>query len=249
MLLTVAGLLAGTVAGLVRGGGLSRLNGRRIRSWWLLIAGIGAEALAAHAPAAPVLTVLGAAGLITFAFRNAVFAGMGIVTAGVLANAVVITLDGGMPVDPGAVVRAGVASRAQLPGLDYGARHHRQSSGDRLVVLDDRIPLRIDRKVVSAGDAVLAAGLAVVIASSLRPLGRHGPGHRHALASRRRRLLRRASRRRHLGAEPSLEIPVQRVEHGPGGGLLGASPRGEPPPRLAGAGVPEDDKRAGAEVR
>jgi Family of unknown function (DUF5317) len=248
MLLTLAALLAGVVAGLASGGRVARLRSRQVRSWWLLVAGVGAEALAGHGPAAPALAVAGAAALVAFAFRNAIFAGMGIVVAGVLANAAVVVVDGGMPVNPAAVVRAGITTRARLPGLDYGARHHPQSPSDRLVVLDDRIPLRIDHKVVSAGDLAVAAGLAVVIASSLRPLGRHGPGHRHAVAARRRRLLRRASRRRQLGAEPALEVPVERVEHRPGGGLLGAASGGEPPPRLAGGGVAEDDERAGAEV-
>jgi hypothetical protein len=113
--------------------------------------------------------VLADAAVLAFSVRNVVLAGMPVVLAGVALNVLVTLANGGMPVEGDAVVRAGIAERSALRGIDLGPKRHLATEDDVLVVLDDRIPVRPLREVVSLGDVVLAAGLAVVTLRLLRP--------------------------------------------------------------------------------
>jgi hypothetical protein len=78
-----------------------------------------------------------------------------------------------MPVDPGAVVSAGIASPVTLPAVRYGPTHHRQTDGDHLLALDDRLPVPWGHLILSLGDVVLAAGIADVAAHLLQPRPRY----------------------------------------------------------------------------
>jgi len=110
---------------------------------------------------------------LAFAAVNPNLIGMGVVAVGVAANALVIGVNGGMPVRARAVVAAGIAAPAEVPTLDYGYRHHQESNKDKLQVLDDRIPLPLFHEVVSFGDLILAVGVTTTVAHLFHPLPRH----------------------------------------------------------------------------
>ncbi|MGH9115380.1 MAG: hypothetical protein ACRDWW_06065, partial [Acidimicrobiales bacterium] len=78
-------------------------------------------------------------------------------------NFTVTTIDGGMPV------------RGEPPGAALGARRHGERPSDRFVALGDVVPVGFLGETVSAGDIVLALGVATAVAALLR---RDGDGAR-----------------------------------------------------------------------
>jgi hypothetical protein len=169
-------LVLGALIGGATGGRPRYLGHHRLRGWWLVVLGFGLQVAAGRLDAGSLGTVLalvGAAALVAFAALNPHLVGIGVVAAGVIANALVIGVNDGMPVRPSAVVAAQVATRAEEPFLGYGPRHHRETSQDTLAFLADNIPIPAFREVVSFGDLILAVGVADTIAHLLRPGGRH----------------------------------------------------------------------------
>jgi hypothetical protein len=169
-------LVTGVVIGLVSGGRPRNLARHRMRAWWLVLVGFGLQVatdrfdLGAWGTA----TVLAGAGaLLLFAALNVNLVGIGVVAVGVAANALVIGVNGGMPVRPQAVVAAHIATAEEEPALGYGGRHHRETSRDQIRPLADIIPLPPFREVVSFGDLIIATGVAATIARLFRPVARH----------------------------------------------------------------------------
>lgn len=172
-------LVTGAVIGLARGGRPRFIAQHRMRAWWLIVPGFGFPLAADHFDLASwgtALVVAGAVALLAFAALNPGLVGIGVVAVGVAANALVIGIDNGMPVRPGAVVAAQVATRAAEPAVDYGYRHHRERPSDKLSPLADIIPIRPFREVVSLGDLILAIGVAATIAHLCQPVLRHAVG-------------------------------------------------------------------------
>lgn len=171
MPLSVLALLLGGVLGLVLGGDLRNLATWRLRSVWLLVPGVLGQIAADHWYLAGLGTVVLLASygcLLVFVGRNILLVGMGVVAVGLVANLAVITLDGGMPVHPAAVVRAGIAGPNQLRGVGYGRRHHLETGGDQVTFLDDRLPLGVVHQVLSIGDLILFVGVGDVSANVVR---------------------------------------------------------------------------------
>ncbi|MCU4185855.1 DUF5317 domain-containing protein [Acidiferrimicrobium sp. IK] len=176
MLVTVVAVAIGLGAGLALGGRPARA--RRVRALGLVVPGAGLQLLASHVGlgsplglrgAGPFLDVAGLVCLAAFLWCNRGLAGAAVGAFGVGANAAVITLNGGMPVDPAALVSAGAARPGLAQGVDYGLLHHRQAAGDVLTWLDDRWPLALGHQVLSAGDVLLVVGVAVAALDWLRP--------------------------------------------------------------------------------
>jgi len=247
MWLPLVALVAGMVIGWATGGRWANLAVARPRSVGLLVGGVACEAAGAHwslGGEANAVQVAGYALLVGFAARNYLLVGMGLVGAGLVANLTVIALNGSMPVQPRAVLDAGITTPAGLATLSYGPRHHAARAGDRLQVLADAIPLRPLRLVVSVGDVLLFVGMADVTAR----LARSAPQHR----------ARPGARRRAHGARPSapvgrtdercLEIPVEAVEHRPGGGLLGDAATRQAPTDLTAQRIAQHYEGAVAEL-
>jgi len=88
--------------------------------------------------------------LIAFAWSNRVRAGMVLAVAGLLANAVVVAADGGMPV-------------AGLAAVDASGYHHGLRPGDRMTALADVVPLPLVAERASPGDVAVATGAAVAV--------------------------------------------------------------------------------------
>ncbi|MGH3664575.1 MAG: DUF5317 domain-containing protein, partial [Egibacteraceae bacterium] len=108
------------------------------------------------------LPLLGASqlALLGFLWANRFLPGMPLIFAGFALNAAVILANGGMPVDRDALEAVVSGAAAFEPG-----KHRLLAPGDPLPWLADVIPLRPLRTVVSAGDVVLAAGVAVLVAN------------------------------------------------------------------------------------
>lgn len=101
--------------------------------------------------------------LVVWAWRHRHRPGMVLVALGVALNALVIGLNGAMPVDPQAIAAAG------SPGFDPGpGKHALAHAGTRLSLLADRIPLAPLRTVISVGDVLLAVGLSVLVHRVMR---------------------------------------------------------------------------------
>lgn len=92
---------------------------------------------------------------LVFCVRNLDRPGMAIVLLGLALNALVCTVDHGMP------------SR-EMP-FAGNARHHVASSNDHLLALSDTIDLRVDRwrAMVSVGDLMLVAGVLVAAGATV----------------------------------------------------------------------------------
>src|SRR5579864_8478412 len=151
MWLSLGAVAAGAIAGRFTGGRIGNLRHIRLRSTAVLLAGAVCEFVGSRWGSGSVglaVLVAGYVLLLGFAARNAAHPGLVLIAAGLLANVLVIGLDHGMPV------------RGLPAGTTEGARHHGIRPGDRLTGLADVVRLRPLGETVSAGDLVLAVGVA-----------------------------------------------------------------------------------------
>jgi hypothetical protein len=137
-----------------------------------------------------------------FAWVNRRLPAAWLVLAGLALNLVVIGVNGGMPVSAGALDTAGTSAK----GLANGGtlKHHLMGPGDTLTPLADviGIPPPVGA-VISIGDVLLYAGVAVVVVAVMlgrsgenrRPPARLFPGYRGKHLPPERRFSRPASRR------------------------------------------------------
>jgi hypothetical protein len=172
MIFTVLAIVAGTAAGLLTGGRHRHVTSHPMRAWWLLVVGFAVQTGVARfglGAVSTVVLVVGYGSLLAFAAANRTLVGIGIVAVGLAANALVIGINGGMPVRPAAVVAAHITGQQGLAHVDYGRLHHRERPGDHLSWLGDTVPVSPLHEVLSFGDLILAVGVADVIAHLLHP--------------------------------------------------------------------------------
>lgn len=168
MTLIVVTLVVAVVAGWARGGRVRHLALVRLRHPWFV-----ALALAAQLATAAVGAVAGGVGALlpgssllavsAFLAANRRLPGVPLVATGFALNAAVILANGAMPVSPSALRRAGGTAGPLTPG-----RHRLLAPGDRLPLLADVIPVPLLGIVVSAGDVLLAAGVALLVTTLMR---------------------------------------------------------------------------------
>jgi hypothetical protein len=117
----------------------------------------------------PVGLAVSALAALAFCARNIRLAGLPLVTLGLLLNAIVVTLNGAMPVSVVAATRAHVSTQEIAAGDD--ARHSIAGSGTTWRVLGDDIPvpLPLRPEVASPGDVLIAAGLGELVVLGMRP--------------------------------------------------------------------------------
>ena len=187
VLLVVLGALA---LGRLCGGRVSRLGDLALRSRWLVLAALALQLVGAEGGG--VLHPLALAGsvlLVTaFLARNRGLRGGGLVALGLAANALVVGLNGAMPVQDRAAARAGVPVPA--PGAEADLRHEREDAGTRLRALGDVVPVPLPGggEVVSPGDVLVAAGLGqLVVLGMLGTSGSRAGGLCHPGGQRRER--------------------------------------------------------------
>ncbi len=168
-------IVVGVALGLLTGGSFERLGTVSFRVAPLLALGVVVQVIAGFvsAPWGLRLVVTSLSLLAAFALANLHFGGMGLTFLGIAMNLTVITVNGGMPVRPAAVVAAGVSSAEEAPSLDFGAKRHLERPDDRLMWLADILPVPVAREVLSFGDLVMSVGVASLLVNLLRPRGRH----------------------------------------------------------------------------
>lgn len=153
MLMLASAVALGVVAGWLGGGRrLDRLAELRI-SWWPLLA--LAAALRAAAPLlgdlSVVAYVIAFGGITAVALADRRIPGMSLIAAGATLNAIVVAVNLGMPVDPGAVAAAGATMPSDRLHVELGP-------ATRFPQLADVIPVALFRGVYSVGDVLLAFG-------------------------------------------------------------------------------------------
>jgi hypothetical protein len=190
MVIMAAALIAGCVAGLAAGGSLTRLAGARVRAWPVLVAAVVIEAClgATSDPLRTVLAVTACLGVVGWCAANRgperrFPYGHGLISTGVVLNAVVMAVNGGMPVSRFALAAAGFPKTMNVAeGHFY--KHTAMTDLTRLRLLGDIIPFHMARTVLSPGDLLMLMGIAVVSRAATGPVP-HGRRVRLAkLASR-----------------------------------------------------------------
>ena len=163
----------GVLAGWATGGRLGHISRHPLDWLPLLAVGVAlpvvAELGSLDGAAGLALVLASFACLLGFCLLNLRLVGMGVVAVGLSLNALVIALNGAMPVRAAALVRAGVAEDARdAATLDLGVKRRLATDGDRLAVLGDVLPVRPLRQVLSFGDLIVAAGTIDLVANLMR---------------------------------------------------------------------------------
>jgi len=163
-------LVAAVAVGLATGGRVGHLGHLPLRHGWLVLVAVVAQAGGAFAGGSLYPLGLAVSALLVAGFLagNRGLAGTGLIALGLLTNAVVVGLNGAMPVSAHASGKAGITTQDLLAGTD--PRHELASSATTLRELGDVIPvlLPFHAEVVSAGDVLVAAGLAQLIVLGMR---------------------------------------------------------------------------------
>lgn len=157
-------LVLAVLGGYLAGGRLRRLAHLDLRWPWLAVLAVVAQLVIAPLPDGLAVPLLVASQLLLLAFilANHHLPGAWLIALGFALNAVVIDLNGGMPVAAEALRWLG-GETAVDPG-----KHRLLADGDLLTVLADVIPVPGLRIVISVGDLVLAAGVAWLVAAGMR---------------------------------------------------------------------------------
>ena len=171
MVFAVVVLLGALLVGLARGGSLEHLGHLHLRRSALVAGALAAQLLGALAGGAGYPVGLAVSALLAAGFLavNRGVRGTGLVAAGLLSNALVVGLNGAMPVSADASGRAGISTQDILSGAD--PRHELAGPATRLDLLGDVVPvlLPVHPEVVSPGDVLVAAGLAELVVLGMRP--------------------------------------------------------------------------------
>ena len=170
MQLVVLLAVGAVVAGLLRGGSLERLANTKFRASPLLIAGLGLQIVFSLWSPEWMAGGLGLGVLIgsnilvlSWLVVNRSLPGIVIAALGLVLNLAVISANGAMPVSPEAARDLGVEN-LEISGA---LKHEVADDGTRLVFLCDVIPLP-GVGILSLGDLVLAAGIAVLAYAQTR---------------------------------------------------------------------------------
>jgi hypothetical protein len=179
VVLAVVALLVAVVAGWLSGGSLERLGSLALRSrrlvWGALAAQLGGTLIGG--PLYPIGLVVSVVLVGGFLHRNRGIRGTGLVGLGLLCNAIVVGLNGAMPVSLDAAGRAGTTTQHILVGDDE--RHELAGRHTHLRWLGDIVPVRTPWRpeVVSPGDILVAAGLAQLVLVGMRTGRRRSGKH------------------------------------------------------------------------
>jgi hypothetical protein len=172
MLLTGTAVVAGVGIGWLLPHPGNRFSRARLEFLAVLVGGLLLSRLAGHIDGGAGLAVQLAsyAALIGFALLNMQLPGTGVLAIGLGLNALVIALNGGMPVRASALVDARLAvSEDRTQFVELRGERHIEEPDDRITFLGDIIPIRPIRQVVSFGDLVLGIGIVTLIVGVLRP--------------------------------------------------------------------------------
>lgn len=170
MLLVLLVMMLAALLAIASGGRFSHLTHLQLAGTrWLIAAGAAQVVGALFGGTSYALFLLVSAGLVAvFLGANRSQPGVALLAAGFAPNALVVLLNGAMPVSVDALARAGLdASTAELL-LD--PRHEQVGDATRLPWLGDTIPLALPGlgQAVSVGDILIAAGAGLMLYTAMR---------------------------------------------------------------------------------
>lgn len=170
MILTGVAVLIGLMIGVALPARRQRFARPKLRALPVLALGVVVQVIATGIDGGQGLALVLAAygALLAFAFSNIHVPGTGILALGLAMNALVIAVNGSMPVHPAALVDAGVITADEVGTVSLSGHRHLEKRDDWLTFLDDRIPLPLGAQVISFGDLVLAVAAADVVAHIAR---------------------------------------------------------------------------------
>ena len=163
-------LLVAVVAGWLTGGSLDRLGALQLRTRRLVWAAFAVQAVTTlvGGPVYPIGLAVSAGLVGWFLAQNRGVRGTGLVALGLLSNALVVGLNGAMPVSMEAAGQAGTTTQHILVGDD--PRHEIADRHSPLRFLGDIVPVRAPWRpeVVSPGDILVAGGLGQLVLIGMR---------------------------------------------------------------------------------
>lgn len=184
-------IIAACLVGAARRGSMHNLAQLELVAWPLVFVAVAAQAAGAfagslglaHAGTLYVAGMVVSAALVTvFVTRNRELPGMPLIAVGFVLNAVVVTVNGAMPVAQEAADRVGISTVGLYRHAD--AKHELVDDDTVLPGLADVIPVPLPgplergSNVVSVGDVVLAAGIGVLVVNAMLAVRRrHVPAH------------------------------------------------------------------------
>jgi hypothetical protein len=177
LVLVVIGLAV--VVGFIAGGSLRPFEKLKLHWWGAALVGLALQGIPSASGVTEsigwALLIASYGALIAFAWINRRLPAVWLVIAGLALNVLVIGVNGGMPVSASALETAGTPADG-LVGAGT-VKHHLMGPEDVLTPLADviGIPPPIGA-VISIGDVLLYAGLAVLVVMVM--LGRSGENHR-----------------------------------------------------------------------
>jgi len=190
MILFASVIVLGFVIGFATGGRLSRFEDVRVSWWALAILGLAIQFVPLPEGAGGTDLVVRTSVLavsygllLTFAVRNVRLPGVALLLGGLVLNAAVILLNGGMPVSAQALRasdQGDVLRELEQAGAD---KHHLETPADVLRPLGDVIGIPSPvAQAISIGDVLIYAGLVWFVVSVMRgrsqPMEPSGPGYR-----------------------------------------------------------------------
>jgi hypothetical protein len=216
MLLVPGLIVLAVLVGYALGGRLERFEELRIHRWGLAVVAVPLQFLPAFAIGAVAATVVGPvmfavsyALLVLFLMWNRWIPGAWVMAIGLLLNLLVVVANGGMPVQPEAIDRAGMDVGALQESSN--SKHHVMSDDDVLWRLGDviAIPPPVSA-VLSIGDVLLYGGVCYSVVQIMRgrrrenprPLALWFPGYRGKHAPEHWRMPVRYRPPGRVGAEP-----------------------------------------------
>lgn len=165
MLFALVVLLGAVLLGYARGGDLDRLGHLPLRWKRLVVAALVLQVLGGLAGGwrYPLGLALSAALVAVFLVLNRGVMGTGLVALGLASNALVVALNGAMPVSGDVMGRARLSTQDIVSGAD--PRHALMGPGTHLSWLGDHVPVFLPGRseIVSPGDVLVAAGLAELV--------------------------------------------------------------------------------------
>jgi len=177
MVVMAAAVLVGLIAGWATGGVLSQVANLRIRAWPALVAALALQGAlgAAAGSCRTALALTACLAIATWCAANFAHVGLRfgqvLIGTGVALNAMVMALNGGMPVSAGALATAGFPKTLDV-AQGHLYKHTPMVVHTRLRLLGDIIPFHLAHMVLSPGDLLMLVGIAAVTFGATRPHGR-----------------------------------------------------------------------------
>lgn len=170
MILIAIAAIGALLVGLAAGGDIRRFPSIHIRAWWLALVGLALQLAPISGEGGYAALLVSLVLLLVFAWINLRAPGFVLITAGFLLNALVISLNHGMPVTEYALAHSG--QLGEVAELRAGGAIKHRLADDRTVLLPLGDVIGIGGPIdqaVSIGDICIYLGVGWFVVSAMRP--------------------------------------------------------------------------------